>query len=145
MEKQRHKIRSSKHWECRESREPLVIATPVKPCCTCCVTGIRDQQKRNLLQRAEAFAADSTSAAELEAARLGNPACTTCMLPSMQHRLCSDFGFCTEVLSPPVCQKRQHQLPGPSGTDDVREDPYYWLRDDDRKDEDVMAHLRVRE
>ncbi|KAL3150392.1 hypothetical protein ABBQ32_000231 [Trebouxia sp. C0010 RCD-2024] len=80
--------------------------------------GIRDQQKRNLLQRARAFAADSTSAAELEAARL-------------------------EVLSPPVCQKRQHQLPGPSGTDDLREDPYYWLRDDDRKDEDVVAHLRA--
>ena len=49
----------------------------------------------------------------------------------------------TEVLYPPTCEKRQHQLPGPSGTDDTRQDPYYWLRDDDRKDEDVLAHLRV--
>ena len=33
--------------------------------------GIRDQQKRNLLQTARAFASDSISAAELEEARLG--------------------------------------------------------------------------
>ncbi len=27
---------------------------------------------------------------------------------------------------------------------DVREDAYYWLRDDDRADPDVIAHLEVR-
>ncbi len=27
---------------------------------------------------------------------------------------------------------------------DVREDPYYWLRDDERQDPDVIAHLKVR-
>ena len=68
---------------------------------------------------------------------------STCALqcPASGHNL--TILSCIEVLSPPVCQKRQHQLPGPSGTNDTREDPFYWLRDDDRKDEDVLAHLRV--
>lgn len=81
--------------------------------------GIRDQQKINLLKRARAFAlaSDSISAKELEEARL-------------------------EVLHPPKCEQREHQLPGPPGTDDVRQDDYYWLRDDDRTDGDVLAHLR---
>lgn len=48
-----------------------------------------------------------------------------------------------EVLYPPRCEKREHQLPGPPGTDDLRKDQYYWLRDDNRTDEDVLAHLRV--
>ena len=51
--------------------------------------------------------------------------------------------YCAEVLYPPACEKRQHQLPGPDGSDDIRQDQYYWLRDDDRTDEDVLAHLRV--
>lgn len=80
--------------------------------------GIRDQQKITLLQRARAFASESISAKELEEARL-------------------------EVLYPPRCQKREHQLPGPPGTDDLRKDYYYWLRDDNRTDEDVLAYLRA--
>lgn len=51
--------------------------------------------------------------------------------------------YCAEVLYPPACEKRQHQLPGPDGSDDIRQDQYYWLRDDDRTDEDVLEHLRV--
>jgi protease II len=31
---------------------------------------------------------------------------------------------------------RQHEATG-----EVREDPYYWFRDDERKDPDVIAHL----
>lgn len=50
-----------------------------------CVLGIRDEQKRNLLQRARAFASDTISAAELEEARLGNLAASTCLLQYATH------------------------------------------------------------
>jgi oligopeptidase B len=40
---------------------------------------------------------------------------------------------------PPVAAKRPHQVIAPSGT---RDDPYYWLRDDTRKDPAMLAYLR---
>ena len=113
--------------------------------------GIRDQQKITLLQRARAFASESISAKELEEARLGK---STHVLIATQHTLDQFLSLhdepqlkrleCyAEVLYPPRCEKREHQLPGPPGTDDLRKDQYYWLRDDNRTDEDVLAHLRV--
>jgi len=39
---------------------------------------------------------------------------------------------------PPVAARRPHEVPSPHGT---RQDPYYWLRDDERKHPDVLAYL----
>jgi len=39
---------------------------------------------------------------------------------------------------PPVAAARAHEVSSPHGT---RSDPYYWLRDDDRTDPDVLAYL----
>ena len=39
---------------------------------------------------------------------------------------------------PPIAAVRPHQVNSPFG---VRIDPYYWLRDDERKDPDVLAYL----
>jgi oligopeptidase B len=38
----------------------------------------------------------------------------------------------------PVAPRRPHEVVSPHGT---RQDPYYWLRDDERKNADVMAYL----
>src|SRR5262245_59720462 len=39
---------------------------------------------------------------------------------------------------PPVAQQRAHEIKSPNGS---RNDPYYWLRDDTRKDAGVLAYL----
>lgn len=41
---------------------------------------------------------------------------------------------------PPVAQQRPHAVTSPNGT---RNDPYYWLRDDTRKDPAVLAYLNA--
>ncbi|HEY5934817.1 MAG TPA: hypothetical protein VIU61_09285, partial [Kofleriaceae bacterium] len=46
----------------------------------------------------------------------------------------------SEVPTPPVAAKRPHDVTSPHGT---RVDPYYWLRDDERKDPDVLAYLNA--
>ncbi len=38
----------------------------------------------------------------------------------------------------PVAARRPHEVSSPHGT---RVDPYYWLRDDERKDPEILAHL----
>ena len=43
-------------------------------------------------------------------------------------------------MNPPVAARRPHDVVSPYGT---RNDPYYWLRDDDRKNPDVLAYLRA--
>lgn len=45
----------------------------------------------------------------------------------------------TSVVAP-VAEKRDHAVASPFG---VRNDPYYWLRDDTRKDPAVLKHLRA--
>ena len=56
-------------------------------------------------------------------------------------------------LSPPIAEKRDHAVifgavPGqnrgsrPFKSQRTRNDPWFWLRDDDRKSEEVLAHLR---
>ena len=41
---------------------------------------------------------------------------------------------------PPRARRRPHEIASSHG---VRVDPYYWLRDDERKDPEVLAHLRA--
>lgn len=41
---------------------------------------------------------------------------------------------------PPRAARRRHAIPGPGG---IREDPYYWLRDDTRSNAEILAHLRA--
>lgn len=75
--------------------------------------GIKDQQKRDLI--AAATNNESTTENAVEEARLA-------------------------LLDPPLapCKPKTLQLHGHSRTDD-----YYWLRDDDRSDPDVIAHLNA--
>lgn len=40
--------------------------------------------------------------------------------------------------APPVAERRPHDVASPNGT---RSDPYYWIRDDTRKDAAVLAYL----
>ena len=47
-----------------------------------------------------------------------------------------------EVIRPPKTLKRPHKLVSPDG-EDVRQDPYYWLRDDKRESPEVIRHLEV--
>jgi oligopeptidase B len=41
---------------------------------------------------------------------------------------------------PPVAARRPHEIVAPAGT---REDPYYWLRDDTRKNPEMLAYLKA--
>jgi len=43
------------------------------------------------------------------------------------------------LVEPPRCEERKHTF---DGEPEPREDSFYWLRDDDRKDEDVLEYLR---
>lgn len=54
-----------------------------------------------------------------------------------------DEGPSTDVSArprPPVAKQVPHEL---RAHDQVRQDPYYWMRDDDRDDEEILAHLRA--
>jgi oligopeptidase B len=42
------------------------------------------------------------------------------------------------IAAPPIAQRREHVIASPHGG---RNDPYYWLRDDERKDGEVLAYL----
>ena len=45
------------------------------------------------------------------------------------------------VLQPPKAIKKPYKVDSPLGH--KRDDPYYWLRDDERKDPEILAHLKV--
>ncbi len=76
--------------------------------------GIKDSKKRALLTR---LAAEfSVSAQRAEPSRL-------------------------EVLQAPKVLKRPYTVVGANG--ERREDPYYWLRDDERENPEVLDHLKV--
>lgn len=45
------------------------------------------------------------------------------------------------VPAPPVAAKQPHSVPGPDGL--VRQDDYYWLRDDSRKNPEMLAYLQA--
>jgi oligopeptidase B len=80
----------------------------------CPLTGVKDAQKKALIQRAAAYLC--TAAESLEPARI-------------------------DVLQAPKVIKRPHTIKAQHG--DEREDPFYWLRDDAREDQDVIEHLKV--
>lgn len=46
-----------------------------------------------------------------------------------------------EMPKPPTVAKRDHAVTAPFGAS--RNDPYYWLRDDTRKDADMLAYLKA--
>ena len=51
-----------------------------------------------------------------------------------------------EVLDPPRPEQRPHKVePPPNVNAAPRDDPYYWLRDDERKDPTIIEHLKVRD
>ncbi|HEX8307771.1 MAG TPA: S9 family peptidase [Allosphingosinicella sp.] len=50
-------------------------------------------------------------------------------------------GFAQGLPQPPVAAKKSHQIKGPGGI--VRDDPYYWLRDDTRKNPEMLAYLNA--
>jgi oligopeptidase B len=45
-----------------------------------------------------------------------------------------------QEVKPPVAAKKPHQVPSPNG---AREDDYYWLRDDSRKNPEMLAYLKA--
>ena len=45
------------------------------------------------------------------------------------------------LIEPPRAEKRPKTLQDPHGQQ--RQDPYYWLRDDDREDPAMLAHLEA--
>ena len=45
------------------------------------------------------------------------------------------------VLEPPKAAKKPHTVTAPHGK--TREDPYYWLRDDSRENQEMMDYLQV--
>ena len=51
-----------------------------------------------------------------------------------------DRGADSSAIDPPKAQERPHRIASPHGE---RIDPYYWLRDDEREDPDVLAYLRA--
>lgn len=76
--------------------------------------GIKDAKKRALLSR---LAAEySVTASRVETSR-------------------------TDVLQAPKVIKRPYTVIGANG--ERREDPYYWLRDDERENPEVIEHLKV--
>jgi len=44
------------------------------------------------------------------------------------------------MIPPPVAAKKHHQVPSPNGS---REDEYYWLRDDQRADPEMLAYVKA--
>ena len=44
------------------------------------------------------------------------------------------------TLQPPVAARKPHVVTSPHGD---REDPYYWLRDDERKNPEMLAYLEA--
>lgn len=46
----------------------------------------------------------------------------------------------TMKATPPSAERRAYEVPSPHGT---RADPYYWLRDDTRKHQDILAYLNA--
>ena len=54
--------------------------------------------------------------------------------------LSSAAGHADPLAGPPVAARKAHVVTSPNG---AREDPYYWLRDDTRKDPDMLAYLNA--
>ncbi|HEY0414606.1 MAG TPA: S9 family peptidase [Allosphingosinicella sp.] len=55
--------------------------------------------------------------------------------------LLPSFALAQTPPAPPVAAQRPHGVPGPGGIS--RDDPYYWLRDDTRKNPEMLAYLKA--
>ncbi|MDH5821749.1 S9 family peptidase [Luteimonas sp. RD2P54] len=55
--------------------------------------------------------------------------------------LMTQQAIATDTPAPPDAEKREHRVQAPHGA--VRDDEYYWLRDDARQDKDVIAYLEA--
>ena len=64
----------------------------------------------------------------------------TAAVPSPSHPHFCFFSLCAELLEAPRAPQRPRSL---ETHGDVRQDAYYWLRDDEREAPDVIAHLKV--
>lgn len=53
---------------------------------------------------------------------------------------CNDPSPTTDMPTPPDAEQREHMVSSPAGD---RNDPYYWLRDDDRRDPELLALLEA--
>ena len=64
--------------------------------------------------------------------------------PDATHDPLSESAGAAETASslaePPMAEQRPHLVSAPAGD---REDPWYWLRDDERQDADVLAYLNA--
>lgn len=49
------------------------------------------------------------------------------------------IGFSAKAMKPPVAKKVKHEM---VMFGDVRNDDYYWLRDDSRSDPEVLSYLK---
>jgi oligopeptidase B len=63
------------------------------------------------------------------------------LLPLMILTAASMTTTASELPAPPVAATVPHEVRAPHGA--VRNDEYYWMRDDSRSDERVLAHLRA--
>ena len=50
-------------------------------------------------------------------------------------------GAVSEPVQPPVAEQRPHEVTAPHGA--TRQDEYYWMRDDERADPDMLAYLEA--
>ena len=66
---------------------------------------------------------------------------TTACSPSSDHAADQAAASTPVDAVPPVAELRAHQVTSPHGA--VRDDEYYWLRDDTREDADMLAYLNA--
>ena len=66
---------------------------------------------------------------------------TTACSPSSDHAADQAAASTPADAAPPVAELRAHQVTSPHGA--VRDDEYYWLRDDTREDADMLAYLNA--
>lgn len=92
--------------------------------------GTRDEAKRALWHSIKRRVAGV--GAGVEGARLGTHTL------GLQERACTLRTPYTAVLQPPTAPQRPHTV---VAHEDARLDEYYWLRDDARKNPDVLAYL----
>ena len=59
---------------------------------------------------------------------------------SMKNNEKEEMATMKEWPNPPMAEQRDHMVEAPAGN---RNDPWYWLRDDDREDKDMIAYLEA--
>jgi oligopeptidase B len=67
---------------------------------------------------------------------------TSCSTPMKQTPALSNVALSAPpaMLQPPLAARKHHLVPSPNGS---REDEYYWLRDDQRADPEMLAYVKA--